>query len=60
MARVARYSLPGSFAHRLLQAIDNGLKAVKFDRTPIMSTYLLAFVVGEFDVIQVRRLSPTP
>lgn len=27
---------------------------VKFDRTPIMSTYLVAYVVGEFDYVEER------
>ena len=29
----------------------NGTKTVHFQRTPIMSTYLLAFIVGEFDFV---------
>lgn len=29
----------------------NEWKTVKFQATPIMSTYLLAFVIGEFDML---------
>ena len=32
----------------------SGRKRVVFERTPKMSTYLLAFVVGEFDFVQGR------
>ena len=32
--------------------VEGGLKRVTFARTPIMSTYLLAFIVGEFDYIE--------
>jgi len=31
---------------------DANLHTVKYERTPIMSTYLLAFVVGEYDYIE--------
>lgn len=31
---------------------NQNLKRFRFDRTPIMSTYLLAFVVGEYDYIE--------
>lgn len=31
---------------------DGDLRIVKFDRSPIMSSYLLAIVVGEFDYIE--------
>lgn len=34
--------------------IPGGKKFIRFAPTPIMSTYLLAFVVGEFDFVQVR------
>jgi puromycin-sensitive aminopeptidase len=30
----------------------DGLRLVKFGRTPIMSTYLVAVVVGEFDYVE--------
>ena len=33
-------------------AEDASLKTVKYARTPIMSTYLVAFVVGEFDFVE--------
>lgn len=33
---------------------NNTMKVVSFERTPIMSTYLLAFVVGEFDYVEDR------
>lgn len=32
--------------------LEGGLKRVKFAKTPIMSTYLLAFVVGDLSYIE--------
>ena len=32
--------------------MEGNLKCVTFARTPIMSTYLLAFIVGEFDYVE--------
>ena len=31
---------------------DSDCKEVVYERTPIMSTYLLAFVVGEYDFVE--------
>lgn len=36
------------------EKIDNGLKRLKFDTSPIMSTYLVAVVVGEYDYVEGR------
>jgi puromycin-sensitive aminopeptidase len=32
--------------------LENDLKMLKFDRSPMMSTYLVAVVVGEFDYVE--------
>lgn len=34
--------------------MEGNLKRVTFACTPIMSTYLLAFIVGEFDYVEQR------
>lgn len=34
------------------EKLDNNLKLLKFDRSPIMSTYLVAVVVGEYDYVE--------
>ena len=34
--------------------MEENLKRVTFARTPIMSTYLLAFIIGEFDYVEQR------
>jgi len=31
---------------------DDKHRVVKFDRTPVMSTYLLALIVGEYDYVE--------
>lgn len=33
---------------------EDGRKTVRFAETPVMSTYLLAFIVGEFDCVETR------
>lgn len=35
----------------------NGTKVLKFAETPIMSTYLLAFAIGDFEYIEVNLKS---
>jgi puromycin-sensitive aminopeptidase len=39
--------------------VSNDRKLVKFGRTPVMSTYLLAFVVGEFEFIETQTNNGT-
>ncbi|XP_065204274.1 puromycin-sensitive aminopeptidase-like [Planococcus citri] len=34
------------------EKVNDGVKVVKFQRTPIMSTYLVAMVVGDFDYVE--------
>lgn len=31
---------------------NDGLRVLKFDRSPVMSTYLVAIVIGEFDYVE--------
>lgn len=38
---------------------DSGLQVVDFGRTPVMSTYLLAFVVGEFEFVETQTNNGT-
>lgn len=50
--RVALCNMP--VVSELPYEADPNLHVVKFDRTPIMSTYLVAYVVGEFDYVEER------
>ena len=34
------------------RVVSDNVKAVVFNTTPVMSTYLLAFIVGEFDYVE--------
>nr|KAJ3418959.1 Aminopeptidase 2 mitochondrial [Polyrhizophydium stewartii] len=45
---------------RLVQVAGKTLKEVKFARTPIMSTYLVAFAVGEFDFVETKAHPKLP
>ena len=36
------------------ESLANGLRSLTYETTPIMSTYLLAFIVGEYDYVEAR------
>ena len=38
----------------------NGMKAVRFKQSPPLPSYLVAFAVGPFDVVDAGRVGPTP
>lgn len=35
--------------------MGNGKKLFTFGRTPLMSTYLVAFAIGDFENVEVRK-----
>jgi alanyl aminopeptidase len=39
---------------------SNGIKAVRFKQSPPLPSYLVAFAVGKFDVVNAGRVGPTP
>lgn len=39
---------------------DASLKVIKFAKSPSMSTYLVAFVVGEFDFVEGKDVDGVP
>lgn len=36
------------------QNVENDLRSIRFDTTPVMSTYLVAAVVGEYDYVEAK------
>ncbi len=42
------------------ESSSNGLQVFKYATTPIMSTYLVAFAVGEFDYVETTSTPKTP
>ena len=46
-----------SFQNVVEQKEEGDLKRVTFARSPIMSTYLLAFIVGEFDYVEEKDVN---
>ena len=46
------YSSPQNVIERKPYPEDENLVEVKFATTPIMSTYLVAFVIGEYDFVE--------
>ncbi len=48
--RVALSNMPEKAIEK--HSDESGLKTVTFETTPVMSTYLLAFCVGEFDCVE--------
>ncbi|XP_048758250.1 puromycin-sensitive aminopeptidase-like isoform X2 [Ostrea edulis] len=50
--RVALSNMPVKSENDLPE--DSAWKVVTYERTPIMSTYLLAFVVGEYDYVEAK------
>ena len=41
-------------------AVDSNKRVLKFATTPIMSTYLLAYVIGEYEYIEQRSKNAIP
>ncbi len=39
---------------------SGGMKAVRFKPSPPLPSYLVAFAVGRFDVVDAGRVGPTP
>ena len=46
------HSLPCLQDVKETRDVSEDIKAVVFNRTPIMSTYLLAFIVGEYEYVE--------
>ena len=47
-----RYTVLNNMPEVSCDLLGNGKKKVVFEKTPLMSTYLVAFIVGDFDYIE--------
>ena len=54
-----RYTVLNNMPAQSCELLGNGRKKVVFERTPKMSTYLVAFIVGDFDYVEATAKNGT-